>query len=98
MEKSDLADFRLRFALQMIARMTVRTSLISAVASGISTLEESREDLKRWLESNAALADVTYAEALGDEAEVYAGEVREVIDELVSTTDSVANDLSRALP
>ena len=89
----ELTDFQLKLRRGLLERMALR-AMLQGAAQGRS-LAEARRDCVAWLESNMRLTDDIAGDIQAHPAlaELYAVEAREVIDDLISETKALAQEL-----
>jgi hypothetical protein len=97
MNEDDLSAYRLSWRIALIERLVLMLALFQPVSAGKSSLEQSRKQLKEWLDSHSAIVDSAYGDILRDPAmaALHADEVRDVIAQMKAIVDRLADPSNR---
>ena len=99
MNESDVENYRAHARLAILERLVLKTALGAHVLSGEMTIQESRDDLKDWLDANGAVGDAACGARFQDPAiaRLYSEELKAVVEGMKKSVDQIARDVLEAM-
>jgi hypothetical protein len=89
--------FALEFRTTLVELVALQTALVVRWSALALSIEDSRENLKGWLDDISASLDRAFGERLRDPAlsALYADEIKEIVEDMKKQIDKFAEDAAR---
>ena len=99
MDETDVESFHVHARLAILERLVLKTALGAHVLSGEMTIQESRDDLKDWLDKNSAVGDAAYGARFQDPAiaGLYSEELKAAVEGMKKSVDQIVRDILEAM-